>query len=134
MAIVGFTLTAMAVHYVLQYIYALLGINDITYLSMKCALSFMYLAAFMPFCIKRMNDIQMSKWWVAVFWLEAIFSLRNIVLVEMVWGIQINPFSWPLAILALGSLVLGLVLIFKPGTHNNALNHDLGDATRPSAC
>jgi hypothetical protein len=56
-----------------------------------------------------------------VFWLAAIFDLRNIVLLEEYWGIKIATDSAFIVSIYVGSLILFLVLLFKPGSHNKSL-------------
>jgi uncharacterized membrane protein YhaH (DUF805 family) len=72
----------------------------------------------MPFIIGRFKDAGVSPWWVLILWLATIFGLRNLILAQELWGIELNPFSIPMLVIDISSFILILVLLFKPGNHD----------------
>lgn len=118
-AIVGLSVVGFAVHHFLILVWPSLGASDVDFVITKSVLAFVYMTVLTPFVLRRLNDIGTSSWWVIVFWMEAVFSLRNIVLVDVLWDIQVNPFSWPLVILNVSSLILFIVLLFSPSCHES---------------
>lgn len=89
--------------------------NPTTYLIFKSILGFIYLILLSPFFIRRLNDIGASPWWIMVIFVSYSFELRNIFLIDHLWGITIPPFSTPILILNTSVLILALILFFKAG-------------------
>ena len=87
----------------------------VTYLVSKSGLQFALLAALTPFAIFRLRDIQATWLWVVFFWLDALFGIRNVLLVQELYGIKIDPLSVPVGLASLTAFVLLVVLLVKPG-------------------
>ncbi len=107
----------VTIHYLILYLLNPLVVG-IDYLIIKSFLALVYLALFMPFIIGRFKDAGISPWWVLILWLATIFGLRNLILAQELWGIEINPFSIPMLVIDISSFILILVLLFKPGNHD----------------
>lgn len=120
-ACVAIYLMMIATHYLLLWIMQLLDETGILFVELNSILSFIYLAVFIFFVVRRLNDINATVWWSLIFCIRALFSLRNIVLADYLWNIKIDPFATPLVILNAASLILFLVLLFKASSHNTSL-------------
>ncbi len=108
---------SVTIHYLILFLFNSLEMG-INYLIIKSFLALIYLALFMPFIIGRFKDAGVSPWWILIFWLATIFGLRNLILAQELWGIELNPFSIPMLVIDISSFILILVLLFKPGNHD----------------
>ena len=111
-------------HYVLHYYFVVQKIGISNYLITKTILSLFYITILSPFIIYRLNDIGITKWWILVFWLITIFETRNLILIQEIWGVYIEPISTPLIALNIGALCILTVLLLKRGRYNKAFKND----------
>ena len=91
------------------------GIDGRTYLINKSIFGIILLVVWTPFVVKRLHDIGVSGWWVLVLYAANPFELRNILLVQMLSGLEIDAFSVPMMVLEALLLLFLLGLFFVPG-------------------
>ena len=94
-------------------------VQTVTYLIAKSALQLVLLALFTPVIVMRLHDIGATWLWVAFFWLQALFGIRNVLLMQELYSIKIELVSVPIGLASLATLVLLVILLVKPGLPND---------------
>jgi uncharacterized membrane protein YhaH (DUF805 family) len=69
----------------------------------------------LPFIVRRLHDIGLSGWWALLVLAANPFELKNIWLMQVMFGIEIELFSVPMMLLEAALLLFALVLFFWPG-------------------
>ena len=113
----------VTIHYLTSYLLKSFEFSGINYFIVKSFLALVYLAIFTPFIVARLRDAALSPWWALILFVATIFDLRNFVLAQELWGVEVNPFLIPIIIITISSFVLYLVLLFKPGRYTRANTH-----------
>jgi len=96
-------------------------ISGIMYLSIKSGMSFFHLAILTPFIVRRLHDFGVSGWFSIVFWIGTLFGIRNVILLNELWGLDIDIFSAPVIIIEVTLLLLILALFLVPSKESNTV-------------
>ena len=100
---------------VLDYLLESQQLLSVGYLVAQRLLEIIYLAAWTPFIVRRLHDINLSGKWVIACWLSALLDQRLLLLIEVISGIHIVA---PVNLLMMFDLVVPaftFFLLLKPG-------------------
>lgn len=89
--------------------------NDIYFFGFKALLQLMVLSLATPFHIKRFHDLNSSGYWVLIYWICLPFAFEVAYFLELMIGVQINPFNEFILFLGFIGLLMLLVLTLKKG-------------------
>jgi len=89
--------------------------NDIYFFGYKTLLQLMALSLATPFYIKRFHDLNSQGYWVLIYWVCLPFIFEVAYFLELVFGIEINPFNEFILFLGFIGLLMLLVLALKRG-------------------
>jgi uncharacterized membrane protein YhaH (DUF805 family) len=120
-ACISIYIIMVATYYLLFWIMQNFHQTGLQFIEVNSIFLFIYFVIFILIVVRRLNDINATIWWSLIFCADALFSLRNIVIADVKWGIHIDPFSMPIVLLNTASLILFIVLLFKPSSHNTSL-------------
>ena len=76
----------------------------------KLILEVIALTSVMPIMLKRTHDIHLPGYVLLILWVAIPFSIRNTFHWKELFGIELDPFSWPVTIIHLLGLAVFLML------------------------
>lgn len=106
------------------------GSDGTSYLLVKSCLGFLYLALLTPFIVRRLHDLGASGWFGVVFWVSGVFGVRNVMLMDALWGIKINIFSASAVVMDIMLGLLIIILFVIPGSSNKSLKNGTREELR----
>jgi uncharacterized membrane protein YhaH (DUF805 family) len=89
--------------------------NGTFYFGFKTFLHLLGLSLVTPFYVKRFHDLNSSGYWVLLYWVCLPFTFEAAHLIDLIFGIQINPFNEIVLFIGVIGLLMLAVLALKRG-------------------
>ena len=89
--------------------------NDTLYFGFKSFLQLLGFSLATPFYVKRFHDLNSPGYWVLIYWACLPFSFEVVHLIDLIFGIEINPFNEIILFIIVIGLLMLAVLALKRG-------------------
>ena len=112
--------------------------NDTLYFGFKSFLQLLGFSLATPFYVKRFHDLNSPGYWVLIYWACLPFSFEVAHLIDLIFGIEINPFNEIILYIIVIGLLMLAVLALKRGNPEknpwgNPNNRMQSNAAEPSS-